>query len=236
MEFSIRLALAVIVAFALTASAGLAQTVNFPGWERQYAAAGVQFLSPKDERQLAVAFAMTVAADSAGDPKEEFSGAVADLISGLGAEAETIERSGPADQAGMILEALKLKRNDGVVIDLLLAAYPVADGRWQIAFLMYPSALGDADPRVVQALDVLATAFNAGYALLDPQRFDATAPAAKSLTTVADAPPLADESAQESHSQQCARLPIWGARISAQCVPSGVCNDLVVKEYETVCS
>ncbi len=237
-----RALLTAILVLVLTASTGLAQTPNFPDWERQYAAEGVQILSPKDERRLAVAFAITIAAESAGDPREDFSSAVADLIAGLGAQAETVERSGLAESSGMILEAVKLKRNDGVMVDLLIAAYPVAGGKWQIVFLMYPSSLPDSDPRVVHALDFLATAFNAGFSLVDPQQFDATAPAAMPLTTVTDArePAPAPEAPAQPPTQApqghvCEERPVWGAQISTSCLPSGVCNNLVAKKFEMVC-
>lgn len=35
--------------------------------------------------------------------------------------------------------------------------------------------------------------------------------------------------------KNCRREPIWGPSVSAWCYPSGVCNDLVIKGYETVC-
>lgn len=213
---------------------------NFPGWERQVAPEGMQLLSPKDSRSLAVAYAMVIAAESAGDPKAEFSALVTDLVVSLEAEAEGLQRSGLKEIGGMLIEALKLKRHDGVLIDLLLTAYPVG-GKWQISFMMYPSSVTDTDPRVIHALDFLATAFNAGYALTDPRQFDATAPLAKSLTTVtttqytpaAPEPPTA--SAPAGDGQRCERRPVWGPQVSAWCYPSGVCNNLVIKDYETVC-
>jgi hypothetical protein len=241
----ISVAIAATVLFLCAATAALAS--NFPGWAREYDAGSVQLLSPPDAAGLRVAFAMTVALTmDTNNPKQEFSDAIGELIVGLSADAVTLQRSGVKVQSGLHLEALKMRRGDGVMIDLVVAMYPVAGSKWEILFLLYPSALTDSDPRVIQALDFLATAYNARFALQDPRRFDASAPAAKSLTSVstsrtppaqqsAPPPPQRTSPPPAQQGKRCERRPVWGPQVSAWCYPSGVCNNLVIKYYEDVC-
>jgi hypothetical protein len=112
--------------------------------------------------------------------------------------------------------------------------------------LVYPSVIADTDPRVVHALDFIASAFRAKFALTDASRFDATAPRVRQLTTVqasqqaqppasASVPATTAATAPGQQGKNCERKPIWGLRVSAFCYPSGICNDLVIKDYETVC-
>lgn len=230
-----------IVVAAAAVFAGAAQASDFSGWQRQANAEQMMLVSPADSSQQTVALIIGKRDAVSGDATAYFRG----LIDSAGADADIAGRSGVKKQNGMMLELLRLVRpQDGFEIDALVMAYQVPGG-YQPFAVVYPSSVTDRDARVVQALDFVSTAFNERYEMSDPAQFARTAPKAKQLTTIdtSKAPPPASAApapvqaapAPSSSGKKCERRPVWGLRVSAWCQPSGICNDLVIKDYETVC-
>ena len=225
-----------LVAFASVAVS--AQAAPFPGWERRTGQDNVLgLLSPADGNQRAVAFFLRASEPISGTPESWF----ADNVAWFAGKATTmIGRSGMRRAQNMMLETGHYRRVDGVEIDILVAAYPVRQGRYQLMAIIYPAAIQDSDPRVVYAIDFLASAYRSTYEMRDKAQFDRTAPNAQQTTQVsneappAPTPPVAAPPPKQS-GQNCYNKPIWGLRVSPWCQPSGVCNDLWIKDYERVC-
>lgn len=221
----------------------VASAAPFPGWQRQPQADALMLISPPDQQQRRVVCAIAVVEAVAGDVEAWFKKEVAETMATM--DQTLASRSGIRRKEGLILEALRYKRpEDRMSTDLLMMAYGVGGNRHQLLAVVYESGLADSDPRVLYALDFVASAYRAKFALSDVKRFDATAPTVVKTTMVQTqnvAPPPAPTTApppQAAPSQQgkkCYRKPIWGLRVSPWCQPSGVCNDLWIKDYETVC-
>ncbi len=227
-----------IIALFLLALAFPVGAAPFPGWERRTGQDNVLgLLSPVDGDQRAVAFFLRASEPISGTPESWFAG----NVSWFAGKATTmIGRSGMRRAQNMMLETGHYRRVDGVEIDILVAAYPVRQGRYQLMAIIYPTAIQDSDPRVVYAIDFLASAYRGAYEMRDKAQFDRTAPTAQQTTQVsndqppAPTPPPVAPPVQQS-GKNCYRKPIWGLRVSPWCQPSGVCNDLWIKDYETVC-
>ena len=224
-------------AVLLLLSATAVQAANFPGWKRTYEPDGLLLVSPQDAYGV-VQLMLGKAEREDGDPRAAFKKAVDDAVAQLGGDMTLAKRSGLRDQAGMMVELVKVKA-EGVDIDLLVFAYDARDRHFQAGILAYVSAIAETDKRVNHALDFIATAARAKYRLVDPRSFDRTAPQAVQVTaykdTTAPTPPPATAPTPSTNGQKCERRPIWGFRVSYWCQPSGICNDRVIKGYETVC-
>ena len=226
---------------ALVLFAPVATAANFPGWTRTYNADDITITSPQDANGMVNFLLATTNEPEKQDPKIAFRKMVDEAVAGLDADMRLAHRSGMRAEGGMLVEALKVSAQGGD-IDLLVFAYDTGNKFWQAGALAYVSQIADADPRVNHALDFIATAARAKYRLTDPRAFDRTAPQAQSLTAYNNAktapPPPADTAPSAPQSQSgktCERRPIWGFRVSYSCQPSGICNDRVIKGYETVC-
>jgi hypothetical protein len=218
----------------------IAAAANFPGWQRSYDAQAVTITSPQDANGM-VNFMLNVAEYEGGDPKVEFRKSVDEAIRDMEGDFRLTQRSGVQVQGGLIVESLKVAVNGGTV-DLLIFAYDTGGKIFQVGAIAYASTLADNDPRVSHALDFVATAVRTKYRMTDPRAFDRTAPQARTVTAYTNtqtaprppAPPAAP-APQSQGGKRCERRPIWGFRVSYWCQPSGICNDRVIKGYETVC-
>lgn len=229
--------------FALFVLASAAVAAPFPGWQRELQSEAIALYSPPDSEQRRVFFAVSLAEPVTGDVEAWFENEVAETTST--AELPLGSRSGVKRQGDMLLEALRYVRpEDNATIDLFLVAYAVGGNKYQLLGLAYDSSLTDTDPRVIYALDFIASSYRTKYGLTNLSRFDATAPQVQKVTTVQTqkitpppAPPARAPVAAppQQKGKNCYRKPIWGLRVSPWCQPSGVCNDLWIKDYETVC-
>jgi hypothetical protein len=217
-----------------------ATAANFPGWQRNYDASGVTLVSPQDNYGV-VQLVLGVAEPEAGDPKVAFRKAVDEAVAGMGADIKLAQRSGLREEGGAIVETLRL-RAEGIDIDFMVFAYHTGQKIYQAGVLAYVSAIPDTDRRVSHALDFIAAAIRTKYRLTNARTFDRTAPNAQAVTAYTNtqtAPPPpgppATAAPQQQSGKKCERRPIWGFRISYWCQPSGICNDRVIKGYETVC-
>ncbi|MBL8549159.1 MAG: hypothetical protein JNJ73_04195 [Hyphomonadaceae bacterium] len=105
--------------------------------------------------------------------------------------------------------------------------YETPRGR-QLAMILKPMDLADANAAYQGALDVLAGAWRARYAY-------APSAAGPAPSAQAAAPSPAAAAPARQNGRNCRREPVWGFRLSPFCQPSGVCPDRVIKSYETVC-
>lgn len=226
------LALLVFAPFAASAA-------NFPGWTRTHQPDQLLLTSPQDDYGV-VQFVMLPAQHEPGDAKKEFKKAIDEVVGGLGGDLKLAKRSGLQVQGGLMFEVLKTKMQ-GVDLDILMFGYDTGGKFYQLGLLMYVSAIPDADKRVNHALDFIATAVRAKYRMTDPKAFDRNAPQAQQVTaytttqTAPAPPPMPAAPPPKQSGKTCERRPIWGFRISYWCQPSGICNDRVIKGYETVC-
>lgn len=228
---------------ALLILANAAVAAPFPGWQRELQPEAVALLSPPDAAQRRVLFLISVVETVGGNVEQWFKKEVAEATSN--ADLPLTSRSGVKRQGDMLIEALRYVRpEDGVAADVLLIAYGVGGNKYQLMGLVYESGLADTDQRVIYALDFIAASYRTNYGLTNLSRFDATAPQVQSVTTVQTqkvspppAPPARAPVAAPPQQQgkSCYRKPIWGLRVSPWCQPSGICNDLWIKDYETVC-
>lgn len=235
----VRVMIAFIVLLVAMSGSASAERV-FDGWSRQTGRDNVMgLLSPKDGNGQAVAFFIRAPEAMAGTPASWFAGNVEWFA---GKAALMTGRSGMRRAQEMMLETGHYRRHDGIEIDILVAAYPVSNGQQQLMAIIYPSVVPDSDPRIIYAIDFLATAYRTRYEMRDFSTFDQTAPTVVGTTVVSNnAPPPVSSAPQQqpavpqTQGKNCARKPIWGLRVSPWCQPSGVCNDLWIKDYETVC-
>ena len=225
---------------ALVFAAPAALAANFPGWQRTYQPDHVIFVSPQDANGV-VQFLMQVAEHEPGNPQTEFKKAINQIVSQLGGDITLAKRSGLKVEGGLMFEVLTTKA-EGVDIDFLIFAYDTGGKFYQTGLIAYLSAIPETDPRVNHALDFIATATRKKYRLTNTRTFDATAPSAQQVTAytntqAAPPPPTppATPAPQSQGGKKCERRPIWGFRVSYWCQPSGICNDRVIKGYETVC-
>lgn len=229
--------------FALFTFASASVAAPFPGWQRELQPEAVALLSPPDSGQRRVFFAVSLVETVNGDIETWFKNEVRESTSN--ADLPLSSRSGVKRQGEMLLEALRYVRpEDGVTVDLFIIAYGIGGNRYQLMGLAYDSSLADTDQRVIYALDFIASSYRAKYGLTSLARFDASAPQVQKVTTVqtqkATPPPAPPAQAPvaappQQKGKNCYRKPIWGLRVSPWCQPSGVCNDLWIKDYETVC-
>jgi hypothetical protein len=232
----------VVTAVTLGLAAGRALAAALPGWEREYTDEAVMLISPVDANGVGVRIVVTKTEPIKTSPKAEFKQEVDGAVAGFDADLTLTQRSGVRETEGVLIEALKIDVQ-GVPIDLTVLAYPVRGRDYTAMLIAYPSAIADNDPRVAAALDFSAAAITRRFRLDNPRDFDRTAPTGVA-TTVYDnaktapkpAPPPPQTAAPQTQSgQRCERRAIWGFRVSYWCQPSGICNDRVIKGYETVC-
>lgn len=225
------------VSLSLLLSASSALAANFPGWTRTYQPDGLLLVSPQDAYGVVQLMLGKVERED-GDPRAAFKKAVDDAVAQLGGDVTLAKRSGLRDQAGMMVELVKVRAEE-IDIDLLVFAYDAKDRYYQAGVLAYVSAIAETDKRVNHALDFIATAARARYRLVDPREFDRTAPKAVEVTAYKDSaaptPSPSPAATPPANGKKCERRPIWGFRVSYWCQPSGICNDRVIKGYETVC-
>ncbi|MBL9098914.1 MAG: hypothetical protein JNK07_18430 [Alphaproteobacteria bacterium] len=231
-----RLRSIVLVVVAFVAGSMAAQAAPFPGWERQTENGALGLMSPEDRGRHRVALIVPPPEAVTGDVNVWFDQGM-DAFQGGVVKAMT-KRSGIKRAQDLLVQTSHVERDDGTGIDLLLAAYPVGAKRYQLIAMIYPSVITDSDARVVYALDFIAAAYRARFAMTNAARFDETAPAVRSVTTVSrektPPPPGAAPvpAPQQPAGQGRCRKPVWGLRVSPWCQPSGICNDLVIKGYE----
>lgn len=230
-----------IVALLLVFATRIAQAANFPGWVRNYTAIDVTLVSPADQ-QGQVSLSIGVAEFEGGDPQTAFRKAVDEAVGSLGADIKLVGRSGVRVENGVLIDTLRVRLDNGGEIDILAFSYHTGGKIYQSGMLGYISTMPDTDRRVNQALDFIATAVRTRYRLTDPRAFDRTAPSAQQVTAYnnsqsAPPPPPAAPSTPvpQQSGKRCERRAIWGFRVSYWCQPSGICNDRVIKGYETVC-
>jgi hypothetical protein len=225
---------------ALIFAAPIAAAANFPGWQRTYEQDAVTLVSPQDDYGV-IQLLLGRAEQELGDPKAAFRELANKAVADLGSDLKLSQRSGMRDEGGMMVETLRVKAQ-GIEIDFLLFAYHTGNKFYQAGVLAYVAAIPDTDPRVNHALDFIATAARTKYRMTNPRDFDRTAPQAQTVTAYTNsqtapkppAPPAAPVP-QSQGGKRCERRPIWGFRVSYWCQPSGICNDRVIKGYETVC-
>lgn len=230
------------VAAILMAPAAIA--ANFPGWTRTYQPDHVLFVSPQDANGV-VQFVMQKAEHEPGNAQVEFKKAINQIVTGMGGDLTLAKRSGMKVEGGLMFEVLTTKMQ-GVDIDFLIFAYDTGAKIYQTGLLAYVSAIPETDRRVNHALDFIATATRNKFRLTNPRTFDGAAPSAQQVTTYTTTtngppgpvplpPPPPAAPVQKQAGKTCERRAIWGFRISYWCQPSGICNDRVIKGYETVC-
>lgn len=185
-------------------------------WTREYDATSVTLTSPADANGALVVISVGVTEKASADPAAEFKAEVDKVIASLDADLALTLRSGLRTIEGVLLETLKVSAS-GVPVDVTIPAYPAGGGTYT------------------------ASAINARYRLVSARDFDRTAPAVQRTTTYDNtrtappAPPPPAGPAPQTAGKRCERRPVWGFRVSYWCQPSGVCNDRVIKGYETVC-
>lgn len=226
-----------VVLVALISAPIASAAANFPGWTRNYQDGLLILVSPKDDNGV-VQFVMSAAERETGDPQASFRKALDELVAGLGGDLKLAKRSGMRSEGGLMFEVLTTTM-EGVPIDFLFFVYEAGAKIYQGGALVYVSAVPDTDPRVSHALDFIATAARKKFRLADVRAFDRAAPTAAKVTAYNERPKAPPQAAPiappQNKGKACERRPIWGFRVSYWCQPSGICNDRVIKGYETVC-
>lgn len=217
-----------------------AGAANFPGWQRDYQKDHVILTSPQDDYGV-VQLLLTLAEHEPGNATVEFKKAIGEIVGSIGGDMTLAKRSGLRSEGGLMFEVLTTKMQ-GIDIDVLVFCYDTGGKIYQLGMLVYLSAIPDTDKRVNHALDFIATATRKKFRLTEARAID-RAPRAEQLTAYTNtqaAPtpppvPAAPAPQPQQSGKKCERRPIWGFRVSYWCQPSGICNDRVIKGYETVC-
>lgn len=246
-----RLLLAVVGLLSMVSATAAQNRVQPPpGWSSQTAANGIVMRSPADGAGQLVTYAIRAAEPVSGNVEQWF----ARLVTRAAGSSAVLQRSGVQREQTLLKESLIVRGADGAEIRFDAMTYPTPQGQ-QVMLIIFPAALGTADPRVNQAYDHVASLWRSGYRLAAtgqpapgvappgtvPPRVAAPAYRPPAYKPPASAPPpSAQRTAQPrpttTPGSNCRREPVWGQRISPWCKPSGICADRVIKEYRTVCS
>lgn len=228
------LLLALLAALALSGAAPvMAEPASLPGWTREADDDSVLMTSPADRAGLTVLYLVQKASPATPNVRAWFQRHEAEVIG----NARVTQRSGLVTEEDILKETLILSRaEDGLEAKVHFISYPTKRGQ-QFIIVMHAIEIPDSDARVNLALDHIAALWRTKFALTSTAQLPASSRSAP--PPVASAPPPSAPTTSTppttESGKNCRREPIWGPSVSAWCYPSGVCNDLVIKGYETVC-